>query len=96
MTCCGATEKYCSEGGYCSTTKFDNYLADYSECNNVCNECNDDCEKCCDTFFPFQPELCKAHPGAMAHFCLCGSADPFQSRGCGVDAPPFPGKDDES
>ena len=94
MTCCGATEKYCSEEGYCSTAKFENYLADYSECNNVCNECNDDCEKCCDTFFPLQPELCKASPGAYAHFCLCGSADPFQSRGCGVDAPPF--QDDES
>jgi hypothetical protein len=94
VTCCGETEKYCSEDGYCSTIKHANNQDDYSECNNVCNECNDDCKKCCDTFFPFQPELCKAAPGAMAHFCLCGSADPFQSRGCGVDAPPM--KDDES
>ena len=94
MTCCGATEKYCSEDGYCSTIKHANNQDDYSECNNVCNECNDDCEKCCDTFFPGQPEFCKATPGANAHFCLCGSADPFQSRGCGVDAPVM--KDDES
>ena len=94
VTCCGDTEKYCSEDGYCSTIKHANNQDDYSECNNVCNECNDDCEKCCDIFFDSQRELCKAAPGAMAHFCLCGSADPFQSRGCGVDPPPF--RDDES
>ena len=74
----------------------------------MCKECNDDCKKCCDTFFPEtedednppwsnrrnRNEFCKATPGANAHFCLCGSADPFQSRGCGVDAPVM--KDDES
>ena len=94
VTCCGGTDKYCSADGYCSKKKWENNQDDYSECNNVCNECNDDCEKCCDTFFPLKPGLCKATPGAYAHFCLCGSADPFQSRGCGVDAPPF--QDDES
>ena len=98
VTCCGGTDKYCSVDGYCSTTKHANNQDDYSECNNVCNECNDDCKKCCDTFFPISPpgapDYCEATPGANSHFCLCGSADPFQSRGCGVDAPPM--KDDES